>query len=89
MPRRLLSGLAVLTALFVAGHGLFMWAASGLVVWSRLVAVIALVVLAPVGFRVPALALAVAAALIVILLAAWDSVAYRRRRARSPREAAA
>jgi low temperature requirement protein LtrA len=77
------------TALFVAGHGLFMWAASGLVVWSRLVAVIALVVLAPVGFRVPALALAVAAALIVILLAAWDSMTYRRRRARSPREAAA
>jgi hypothetical protein len=51
--------------------------------------IIALVVLAPVGFRVPALALAVAATLIVILLAAWDSVAYRRRRARSPREAAA
>jgi low temperature requirement protein LtrA len=76
------------TALFVAGHGLFMWAASGLVLWSRLVVVVALVVLAPVGFGVPALALAVATALIVILLAAWDSVAYRRWRARSPREAA-
>ena len=55
-----------------------MWAASGRVLWSRLVAVLALVALAPVGFTVPALALAVAAALIVVLLAAWDSVAYRR-----------
>ena len=77
------------TALFVAGHGLFMWAASGRVLWSRLVAVVALVVLAPVGFGVPALALAVAAALIVVLLAAWDSVAYRRGRARWPRGATA
>ena len=77
------------TALFVAGHGLFMWAASGRVLWSRLVAVIALVVLAPMGFAVPALALGVAAALIVVLLAAWDSVAYRRKSARSPRGATA
>jgi len=38
----------------------------------------ALVALAPVGFMVPALALAVAAAVIVVLLAAWDWVAYRR-----------
>jgi low temperature requirement protein LtrA len=67
------------TALFVTGHGFFVWAASGRVLWSRLVAVLALIALAPVGFAVPALALAVAAALIVVLLAAWDSVAYRRR----------
>src|SRR5215203_4562556 len=66
------------TALFVTGHGFFVWAASGRVLWSRLVAVLALVALAPVGFTVPALALAVAAALIVVLLAAWDWVAYRR-----------
>jgi low temperature requirement protein LtrA len=77
------------TALFVAGHGFFMWAVSGRVLWSRLVAVVALAVLAPVGFGVPALALAVSAALIVILLAAWDSVFYRRRRARLPRGATA
>ncbi len=77
------------TALFVAGHGFFVWAASGQVLWSRLVAVVALVVLAPVGLAVPALALAVAGALTVVLLAAWDSVAYRRRRARSARGAAA
>jgi low temperature requirement protein LtrA len=67
------------TALFVTGHGFFVWAASGRVLWSRLVAVLALVALAPVGFAVPALTLAVAAALIVVLLAAFDSVAYRRR----------
>ena len=66
------------TALFVTGHGFFVWAASGRVLWSRLVAVLALVALAPVGFTVPSLALAVAAALIVVLLAAWDWVAYRR-----------
>jgi low temperature requirement protein LtrA len=67
------------TALFVTGHGFFVWAASGQVLRSRLVAVLALIALAPVGFAVPALTLAVAAALIVGLLAAWDSVAYRRR----------
>jgi low temperature requirement protein LtrA len=77
------------TALFVAGHGFFMWAASGRVLWSRLVGVVALVVLAPVGFAVPALALALAAALVVVLLAAWDSVAYQRRSARPPRGATA
>ena len=67
------------TALFVAGHGFFLWAASGRVPWSRLVAVVALAMLVPGGFAVPALALAVAAALVVILLAAWDAVAYSRR----------
>jgi low temperature requirement protein LtrA len=77
------------TALFVAGHGFFVWAASGQVLWSRLVAVVALVVLAPVGLAVPALALAVAGALTVVLLAPWDSVAYRRSRVRSARGAAA
>jgi low temperature requirement protein LtrA len=66
-------------ALFVAGHGFFMRAASGRVLWSRFVAVVALAALAPVGFVVPALALSAAAALIVALLAAWDSTAFRRR----------
>jgi hypothetical protein len=47
------------------------WAASGRVLWSRLVAVLALVALASVGFTVPALALAVGAGLIVVLLAGW------------------
>jgi len=67
------------TALYVTGHGFFVWAASGQVLRSRLVAVLALIALAPVGFAVSALTLAVAAALIVVLLAAWDSVSYRRR----------
>jgi low temperature requirement protein LtrA len=66
-------------ALFVAGHGFFVRAASGRVLWSRFVAVVALAALAPVGFVVPALALSAAAALIVALLAAWDSTAFRRR----------
>jgi len=66
-------------ALFVAGHGIFLWAVSGRVPWSRLVAVVALAALAPVGFAVPALTLAGAAALIVVLLAIGDSVTHRRR----------
>src|ERR687886_2856336 len=49
-------------ALFVAGHGGFLWAVSGRVPWSRLVAVVALAALAPVGFAKPALTLASAAA---------------------------
>jgi low temperature requirement protein LtrA len=74
------------TALFVAGHGLFLWTVSGRVTWSRFVAVAALVALAPVGFAVPALALSAAAALVVIALAAWDAAVYFRRAPR-PREA--
>ena len=66
-------------ALFVAGNGVFLWALSGRVPWSRLVAVVALAALAPVGFATPALALAGAAALIVVLLAIGDSVTHRRR----------
>jgi low temperature requirement protein LtrA len=76
------------TALFVSGHGLFVWAASGRALWSRLVAVAALAALAPVGFAVPALALSTFGALVVALLAAWDSIA-NRRRARSSRGATA
>jgi low temperature requirement protein LtrA len=71
-------------ALFVAGHGFFVWAASGRVLWSRFVAVLALAALVPVGPTVPALVLSAAAALVVVLLAAWDSMAYRRL-TRSPR----
>jgi low temperature requirement protein LtrA len=66
-------------ALFVAGHGVFLWAVSGRVPWSRLVAVVVLAALAPVGFAASALALAGAAALIVVLLAIGDSVTHRKR----------
>src|ERR687893_90618 len=65
------------TALFVAGHAFFKWAVFGQVPWSRLVAVLALAVLIPVGFAIPALALAIAAALIVVGVAAWDALAYQ------------
>jgi low temperature requirement protein LtrA len=67
------------TALFLAGHGLFSWVVTGSVPWSRFAAVAALVALAPLGPAVPALALSAAAALVVILLAAWDSIAHRER----------
>jgi low temperature requirement protein LtrA len=66
-------------ALFVAGHGVFLWAVSGRVPWSRLVAVVALAALAPVGFAASALTLAGTAALIVVLLAIGDSVTHQRR----------
>jgi low temperature requirement protein LtrA len=62
--------------LFVAGHGVFLWAVSGRMPWSRMVAVVALAALAPVGPTVPALALAGAVALIVILLAIGDWATY-------------
>ena len=45
--------------------------------FSRLVAIVALAVLIPVGFAIPALALAIAAALIVVGVAAWDALAYQ------------
>src|SRR5918997_1878126 len=67
------------TALFVAGHAFFKWAVFGQVPWSRLVAVLALAVLAPVGLALPALGIALAAALVVALLATWDALADRGR----------
>ena len=67
------------TALFLAGHGLFLWAVSGRVPWSRFAAVAALATLAPLGPAMPALALSAVAAVVVVLLAAWDSIAYRGR----------
>src|ERR687890_776393 len=67
------------TALFVVGHGIFLWAVSGRVPWSRLVAVVALAALAPVGIAASALSLAGAATLIVVLVAISDSLTHRRR----------
>jgi low temperature requirement protein LtrA len=67
------------TALFLAGHALFKWAVFGVLSWPRMVAIAALAALTPVGFAVPALALSGAAALIVVLLAAWDSLVHRGR----------
>ncbi len=67
------------TILFLAGHASFKWAVFEMLSWARVVAIVALVALVPVGFVVPALALSVAAALIVVILAVWDSLADRGR----------
>ena len=76
------------TALFLAGHAFFKWAVFGEVPWSRLVAVVTLGALVPAGFAVPALSLSAAAALIVLTLAVWDTLADRQR-TRSPERSAA
>lgn len=73
-------------ALFLAGHALFKWAVFDVTPFSRLVAVAALAALVPVGFIVPMLVLAIAAALVVVVLAVWDTVAYQRH---APRKGAA
>ena len=75
------------TALFLAGQALFKGAISDLLPWtpwSRVVAIAALAALAPVGGALPALALSVAATLVVVGLAVWDTVT-ERQRARSPK----
>ena len=63
-------------ALFVTGHAFFVWTISGRIPWSRFAVVVALAALAPLGFAVPTLALAVTAALVVVALATWDSATY-------------
>jgi low temperature requirement protein LtrA len=73
------------TALFLAGHALFQWAVFGVLPWSRAVAVATLAALIPVGFAIPALALSGAAGLIVVVLAAWDTLAHGEQ-VRSPRQ---
>jgi len=67
------------TALFVAGHAFFKWIMFRLLLWSRMFAIAALAMLIPVGFVIPTLALGGAAGLIVVVLAVWDTVAYRGR----------
>ena len=64
------------TALFVAGHALFKGAVFGVLPISHAVAVTALMALIPVGFAIPTLALGGAAGLIVVGLAAWESLAH-------------
>jgi low temperature requirement protein LtrA len=70
--RSMLASIALVlgeTGLFLAGQAFFKWAISGLLPWSRVVAIAALATLIPVGGAVPALALSAAAALIVVVLA--------------------
>jgi low temperature requirement protein LtrA len=78
------------TGLFLAGQASFKWTISGLLPWSpwpRLVAIAALGTLGtliPVSGAIPALALSAAAPVIVVALAAWDTLVDRRR-ARPPK----
>ena len=62
------------TALFLAGHAFFEWAVFRVVSFSRVLAIAALITLVPVGFKIPTLALSGTAALIVALLAVWDTL---------------
>jgi low temperature requirement protein LtrA len=72
------------TGLFVAGQALFKWTVLGVLPWSRVVALAALIALVPVGFAMPALTLSGAAGLIVAGLAVWETLGYRAG-VRSPR----
>jgi low temperature requirement protein LtrA len=72
------------TGLFAAGQALFKWAVLGVLPWSRVVVLAALIALVPVGFAMPTLALSGAAGLIVVALAVWETLGYRAR-VRSPR----
>ena len=60
-------------ALFLAGHTLFKRAVFGVLSIQRLVAVLALAALVPVGLVAPPLLLASAATLVVAAVALWDS----------------
>jgi low temperature requirement protein LtrA len=60
----------------LAGHALFKWAVHGVLSWSHVVAIGALIALVPVGLVIPTLALSGAAGLIVVGVALWDTLAY-------------
>jgi len=60
-------------ALFLAGHALFKWAVFGHVSVPRVLAIIALAALGPVGLIVAPLTLASAAVLVLAGVAAWDT----------------
>src|SRR3712207_9521844 len=59
------------TGLFVAGQALFKWTVSGVLSWSRVVALAALIALVPAGFAMPALPLSGAAGLIAARGPGW------------------
>jgi low temperature requirement protein LtrA len=72
------------TMLFLAGYALFQWAVFHEKPWSHLVAMGVLAILAPVGLTAPALLLSAAACLVLVGLAAWDTLPAPGR-VRSPR----
>ena len=74
------------TGLFLAGHALFKWVVLGVLSWSHVAAIAALIALVPVGVVIPTLALSGAAGVIVVGVAAWDTLAYGGRM-RSPHRA--
>ena len=59
-------------ALYLVGNALFSWALSGLVPWSRVLAVAALLALMPLATGASALTLLIAATLVLVALAGWD-----------------
>jgi low temperature requirement protein LtrA len=71
-------------ALFLAGHALFKRAVFGVLSTQRLVAVLALAALVPVGLVAPPMLLASAATLVVAAVAAWNSRTLAGGRARTP-----
>jgi low temperature requirement protein LtrA len=60
-------------ALFLAGHALYKWAVFNRLSVSRLLAIVALAILAPVSLAVPPLALSGGATLVVAAVAIWDT----------------
>jgi low temperature requirement protein LtrA len=64
-------------ALFLAGHALFKRAVFDELPWSHLVAILLLAPLVPVGLASPALVLSAAAGLILVGLAAWETLTPR------------
>jgi low temperature requirement protein LtrA len=66
-------------ALFLAGHAFFKRAVFEQLSWSELVAILVLATLVPIGFASPALVLSAAAGLTLVGLAAWETLATRRR----------
>jgi low temperature requirement protein LtrA len=59
-------------ALYLVGNALFTWALSGLISWSRLVAVAALLALMPLAAGASTLTLLIAATLVLVALVVWD-----------------
>jgi low temperature requirement protein LtrA len=59
-------------ALYLVGNALFTWALSGLISWSRLVAVAALLALMPVAIGASALTLLIEATLVLVAVVGWD-----------------
>jgi low temperature requirement protein LtrA len=67
------------TALFVGGHALFKYAVFEEPPWSHIIAMLALAVLVPVGLSTSTLLLNAAASVVLVGLAAWETVNPRGR----------